>query len=102
MRLDEDDSLEAPAFRPKPATGPWLLAVGACGVAGAMFAGVSTADFISHLDRQVHSIHCSIIPGAGAQLSAPRAQPRQTRAGQRALRSPPRRAHSPSPSDRFG
>lgn len=68
MRLDEDDSLEAPAFRPKPATGPWLLAVGACGVAGAMFAGVSTADFISHLDRQVHSIHCSIIPGAGAQL----------------------------------
>ena len=68
MRLDEDDSLESPAFRPRPTTGPWLLAVGACGVAGAMFAGVSTADFISHLDRQVHSIHCSIIPGAGAQL----------------------------------
>lgn len=35
---------------------------------GLLFAGVSTADFVKHLDRQVHAVHCSIIPGAGAQL----------------------------------
>jgi uncharacterized membrane protein len=34
--------------------------------AGLVFAGVSTYDFVQHLDRQVHSLHCSFIPGAGA------------------------------------
>lgn len=35
---------------------------------GALFSGFSTSDFVAHLDRQVHSIHCSFIPGASAQL----------------------------------
>jgi uncharacterized membrane protein len=30
---------------------------------GLLFAGVSTYDFVQHLDRQVHSLHCSFIPG---------------------------------------
>jgi uncharacterized membrane protein len=40
-----------------------LLAVFA--LAGVIFAGVSTYDFIAHLDRQVHAITCSIVPGLG-------------------------------------
>jgi hypothetical protein len=34
---------------------------------GLVFAGYSTLDYINHLDRQVHDIHCSIIPGAPAE-----------------------------------
>jgi len=29
-----------------------------------VFAAVSTSDFMQHLDRQTHSVHCSFIPGA--------------------------------------
>ncbi len=32
-------------------------------LAGLAFAGVSTFDFAQHLDRQVHDLHCSFIPG---------------------------------------
>ncbi len=32
-------------------------------VVGVVFAGVSTYDFVQHLDRQVHNLHCSFIPG---------------------------------------
>ncbi|MFT3694953.1 MAG: vitamin K epoxide reductase family protein [Kofleriaceae bacterium] len=42
----------------------WLVVVGAA--LGLLFAGVSTSDFVQHLDRQVHSLHCSFIPGGGA------------------------------------
>ena len=35
---------------------------------GSIFAAVSTSDFMQHLDRQVHAIHCSFIPGAGKEL----------------------------------
>jgi uncharacterized membrane protein/protein-disulfide isomerase len=45
-----------------------LWAVAAFAALGAVFGLVSTADFMQHLDRQVHSIHCSFIPGAGAEL----------------------------------
>jgi uncharacterized membrane protein len=38
-----------------------VVLVGA--VLGLVFAGVSTYDFVQHLDRQVHSLHCSFIPG---------------------------------------
>ncbi len=31
--------------------------------AGVFFTGFSTYDFVQHLDRQVHGIHCSFIPG---------------------------------------
>lgn len=35
---------------------------------GSMFSAVSTSDFMQHLDRQVHAIHCSFIPGAAKEL----------------------------------
>jgi uncharacterized membrane protein len=42
---------------------PWLLVVLLGAVVGVVFAAVSTYDFVQHLDRQVHSLHCSFIPG---------------------------------------
>ena len=45
-----------------------LFAVAVAALLGLIFAGVSTSDFIEHLDRQVHSIHCSFIPGANKEL----------------------------------
>ena len=48
-------------MRPKP----WLLLVIVGATVGLVFAGVSTYDFVQHLDRQVHSLHCSFIPGMG-------------------------------------
>jgi uncharacterized membrane protein len=44
---------------------PWLIVVLAGAVLGLVFAGVSTYDFVQHLDRQVHALHCSFIPGLG-------------------------------------
>lgn len=35
-------------------------------LAGVVFSAASTRDFIAHLDRQVHAITCSFIPGVGA------------------------------------
>ncbi len=32
-------------------------------IAGLVFASVSTLDFVQHLDRQVHDLHCSFAPG---------------------------------------
>jgi uncharacterized membrane protein len=64
--FDDQPPAAAP---PAPAKGNTALLVVAAGAAlGVLFAGVSTSDFISHLDRQVHSIHCSFIPGAGAEI----------------------------------
>jgi uncharacterized membrane protein len=34
--------------------------------AGLVFASVSTLDFVAHLDRQVHDLHCSFVPGVVA------------------------------------
>ncbi|HEX3761711.1 MAG TPA: vitamin K epoxide reductase family protein [Kofleriaceae bacterium] len=42
---------------------PWLLVVLIGAVVGVVFAAVSTYDFVQHLDRQVHNLHCSFIPG---------------------------------------
>lgn len=44
---------------PRPFTILLLLSA----LAGAYFTGFSTFDFAGHLDRQVHDIHCSAIPG---------------------------------------
>ena len=71
MSFDDPRPDGAPRYPAPPVTGPkpggiWLVLIGAC--LGVLFAGVSTSDFISHLDRQVHSIHCSFIPGAGAEI----------------------------------
>jgi len=52
-----------PALTPPPRRA--LLALAAFALVGVVFAAVSSYDFIAHLDRQVHSITCSIIPGVG-------------------------------------
>jgi len=39
-----------------------VIVVIAC-IVGLAFASVSTFDFAQHLDRQVHDLHCSFIPG---------------------------------------
>ncbi len=52
-------------MRPHPWTALLLLAA----IAGFAFAAVSTYDFVAHLDRQVHGIHCSFLPGLGAAES---------------------------------
>jgi len=36
---------------------------------GLMFASVSTYDFAQHLDRQVHDLHCSFVPGMSAKTA---------------------------------
>jgi uncharacterized membrane protein len=45
---------------------PWLVVVLIGALIGMVFAGVSTYDFVQHLDRQVHSLHCSFILGSHA------------------------------------
>ncbi len=45
----------------KPSPGTVIVALAA--LAGLFFAAFSTYDFVQHLDRQVHGIHCSFIPG---------------------------------------
>ena len=44
---------------------PWTILVVVGALLGAVFALVSTSDFAAHLDRQVHGIHCSFLPGVG-------------------------------------
>jgi uncharacterized membrane protein len=44
---------------------PYTILFVVAAAAGLFFAGFSTHDFVEHLDRQVHSIHCSFIPGLG-------------------------------------
>jgi uncharacterized membrane protein/protein-disulfide isomerase len=43
----------------------FLLVALAGSLLGFVFAAVSTYDFVAHLDRQVHGLHCSLIPGLG-------------------------------------
>jgi uncharacterized membrane protein len=38
----------------------------AAALIGLWFSSVSTYDFVAHLDRQVHGIHCSFLPGISA------------------------------------
>jgi uncharacterized membrane protein len=46
-----------------------LLVIGAS-VLGLTFAAYSTFDYGQHLDRQIHAIHCSFIPGASVSTEA--------------------------------
>jgi uncharacterized membrane protein len=39
-------------------------------VLGLTFASLSSVDYIKHLDRQIHDVHCSYVPGLGAEQSA--------------------------------
>jgi len=48
----------------------WLVVVLVGAAVGLLFASVSTYDFVQHLDRQVHGLHCSFIPGMGAEAGA--------------------------------
>ena len=43
-----------------------VVALAVFALAGVVFSAVSTADFIAFLDRQVHSVTCSFVPGLGA------------------------------------
>lgn len=49
----------------RPGLGLWLV-MGFFALLGAIFLAVSAFDFIAHLDRQVHAITCSFVPGLGA------------------------------------
>lgn len=44
----------------------YVLAVGLAALCGFVFASFATYDFAQHLDREVHAIHCSFVPGLGA------------------------------------
>lgn len=46
-------------MRPRPFSILFIVAA----LAGLVFASFATYDFVEHLDRQVHGIHCSFIPG---------------------------------------
>lgn len=48
---------------------PLAVALAGAGV-GTFFSALSTSDFVQHLDRQVHAIHCSFLPGPAAELAA--------------------------------
>ena len=43
-----------------------VVALAVFALAGVVFSAVSTADFIAFLDRQVHAVTCSFVPGLGA------------------------------------
>jgi uncharacterized membrane protein len=45
---------------------PWAVLTLVAATAGLAFASVSTSDFAAHLDRQVHGLHCSFLPGLAA------------------------------------
>jgi uncharacterized membrane protein len=40
--------------------------VALCSAAGLFFSAWSTSDFVQHLDRQTHALHCSFVPGLSA------------------------------------
>ncbi|HVY47995.1 MAG TPA: vitamin K epoxide reductase family protein [Minicystis sp.] len=52
-----------------PKRWPPALALGAS-LLGFAFAMSSTLDYARHLDRQVHDLHCSFVPGLGAEQGA--------------------------------
>ena len=63
------DDQDPPRRRSAPVPRRPLLLALAGALLGATFSGVSTGDFMQHLDRQVHAIHCSFIPGAAKDLA---------------------------------
>jgi uncharacterized membrane protein len=69
--VDDDDSPDddgRPPRRGASLRGPVALTLlGA--LLGSLFAGLSTRDFMQHLDRQVHAIHCSFLPGAAKDIA---------------------------------
>ena len=45
------------------ATRIFAVGLALAALVGLVFAGASTLDFVQHLDRQVHDLHCSFAPG---------------------------------------
>jgi len=43
----------------------YFIALMVFALGGLLLSGISTYDFVAHLDRQVHSITCSFVPGMG-------------------------------------
>jgi len=66
-RKREESEPEISFQQPKPVRVPLAIAFVAS-LVGSWLAATSTADFIAHLDRQVHAMHCSVMPGASAEL----------------------------------
>ena len=58
-RSNRTNTMQDTGYRPHPFL--ILALIGA--LLGFIFAGFSTYDFEQHLDRQVHSVHCSFVPG---------------------------------------
>jgi uncharacterized membrane protein len=49
----------------------WPAALGLlASLLGLIFGGESSLDYIQHLDRQMHDVHCSYVPGLGAEQGA--------------------------------
>jgi len=49
----------------------WAAAIALCGaLLGLVFSAYSTVDYVAHLDRQLHDVRCSFIPGAAAAEAA--------------------------------
>lgn len=65
---DSDKRWSGGEFEPSGRGRGWLILVAAAAVFGAVMAGVSTRDFISHLDGQVHAVSCSVMPGGEAVI----------------------------------
>src|SRR3954471_7554908 len=65
--MDDLSDLEPRSDAPSPLRWPLIVTLGGA-LLGCIFAAESTSDFMQHLDRQVHAIHCSFIPGAGKEL----------------------------------
>lgn len=71
MSFSDDRSAHDRGYQPPPSAPrerPFLIVTLVGAILGALFSGISTSDFISHLDRQVHSIHCSFLPMGGAEI----------------------------------
>ena len=70
----EPPAVGPPRDEPRPPrrgaspTGSLIVAL-AGALVGAAFAALSTTDFMQHLDRQVHAIHCSFLPGAAKEIA---------------------------------
>jgi uncharacterized membrane protein len=64
-RDDSSPSWHGAGFGARDGMRSNLFGCAAAALLGALFSGFSTADFIEHLDRQLHSVHCSFIPGMG-------------------------------------
>ncbi len=65
--LAPDDDTSPHALEVRPAR-IGLAIVLLASLVGAYFAATSTADFVTHLDRDVHAIHCSFNPGDKAEM----------------------------------